>query len=284
VVGVLVAIEASGWLPHTTELFSSEGFHIPYALTEAWPVPPPSVALVLCMALVASGVMVALGLRTRVAIASTLAIWTYFYGLDSINEKSAHTLVIVVLSILLFSPCSGRFSLDAWLRTRNSKPQPRSEGSILFQQLLRFQFAQAYFFSGVAKMTHPDWVNGNTFYRILNGRWATELGIFLSSLHPNLIARVGGLGTILFELFVGPALFIRRLRPWAIGIGVLFHVGTQATLWVGSLGFHFVAALLLCFPEPRTIAKKARFIQTSALFRGLVERMERWRQPFQRMS
>jgi len=251
--GTVLFCETLSWLPHTTELFSSMGFHIPNL--PGTPEPFPALALFLGIALVLGALAVALGFFARVAAALLLFLLTYVYCLDSLNEKTAQTISILALAILVFTPCGARFSLDHWLRKRAGKGELPEMTSIFAQRLLQIEFAQIYFFSGIAKMTNPEWVNGSVFYRVLNGRLATPVGIYLSSLDPDLLARAGGLGTILFELFQGLFLFLPFVRPFAIGAGLLFHTGIQSTLLIGSLGAHFVIALLLLFPEPETVKR-----------------------------
>jgi uncharacterized membrane protein YphA (DoxX/SURF4 family) len=245
-------LESCVWALNSRELFSTDGFHV---ANWSWvPVPAPPVALTMSLTLVLSSLMLALGLWTRFALILTLFLWSYFYGLDTINEKAAQTISIICMSILLFSACDNRLSLDNFLRRRRGLPQKPAQTSVFFLRLLQIEFAQIYFFSGISKMSNPDWVNGNAFYYILNSRWATDLGIFLSANHPDLVARIGGLGTILFELFQGLFLFIPPLRPVAIAMGVMFHTGIQLTLWIGTLGAHFILALVILFPEPESWA------------------------------
>lgn len=253
-IGALIFFESVCWLPYTTELFSNDGFHLPNL--PGLPIPSPTLAFLLCVALSVTSLMMAVGLFTRLSMLSTLILWAYALGIDTINEKAAQTISIVVITLLLFSPCGNRYSLDAWLRRRRGLADLPGTSRIFVQRLLQIEFAQIYFFCGVAKMTNPGWVDGSAFYRIINGRFATEIGVFISSFDPDFIARAGGLGTILFELFIGFLLFIPPVRPFAIAVGVMFHTGIQLTLWVGSLGFHFILALLLLFPDPETISRK----------------------------
>lgn len=264
-IATLICLEAAGWLPYARELFSNQGFHIPNA---TWmPAPTPIAAYALCLMLVIAAFSMAIGFMTRYAIAVTWLIWIYFYSLDSINEKAAQTIAIIALAVLFFSACGNRLSLDNFLRRKRGLPELPGQASVFPQRLLQFEFAQIYFFSGVSKLMNPDWVNGNAFYYILNGRWATGVGIFVSSMHPNIIARAAGLGTILFELFIGVLLFIPPIRPVAIAAGVVFHSGIQMTLWVGTLGFHFISALISLFPQPETVEKRIRDV------RGFLKRM-----------
>lgn len=246
--GFTLFAEACSWLPHAAELFSYEGFHIPQLA--GMPAPPPGLALLLVLALCASSLSFCLGLFTRASGMATLLLWTYLWCLDSLTEKAAHTIAMVVLAVLLLAPCANRFSLDRLRRLRRGLPDLPGTGTLYWQQLLRLQFAQVYFFSGVAKMMNPEWVNGGVFYNVMNGRLATPLGIFVSEVDSYLFARAGGLFTILFELSVGFLLLVPATRPFAIAAAVCFHLGIQASLQIGSLGAHFVLALLLLMPSP----------------------------------
>lgn len=246
--GFTLFVEACVWLPHAAELFSSEGFRIPQIA--GLPAPPPVLAYLLVLALCGASLAFCAGLFTRASGFLTLLLWVYLWCLDSLTEKAAHSMAMVVLAVLLVAPSANRFSMDRLLLRKRGGPDLPGTGTIFWQQLLRVQFAQIYFFSGLAKMMNPDWVNGNVFYRVMNGRLATPLGVHVSSIDSYLLARAGGLFTILFELFVGFLLFLPPVRPFAIAAAICFHTGIQASLYVGSLGAHFIIALLLLMPSP----------------------------------
>lgn len=248
--GLILLLEALAWLPHTTELFSSEGFHVPQLA--GMPAPPPGLAFVITLLLCVCAALLTAGLFTRAAAALTLFFWLYLWTLDSLTEKAAHTLAAVVLTVLFFSPCMYRFSLDRVLRRRRGQADFPESASMFCQRLLQLQFAQMYFFCGVSKMINPDWVNGNVTYRVMNGRLATPFGVLLSRLDSYFFARAAGLGTILFELFEGFLLFLPYSRPIAMAAALGFHLGIQSTLYVGSLGAHFMLAVLVLFPRPES--------------------------------
>lgn len=250
--GLLIAVEACTWLPYTRELFSSEGFHVPL-----WdlPAPSPLVARALTALLVLAAGCFAIGLFTRTANAVTLAIWTYLQALDQIDEKAIHSIVVVVLALLLFTPSGAALSLDALGRRRADRP--RTHDAFVFR-LIQFEFAQVYFFAGITKMTNPAWVSGSVLHHVVSSRWATDLGIWMSGWLPPLATRAGGLATILYELFAGLLLFLPAFRPWAIAAGVAFHLGIQSTLSIGFLGPHFLLALLVLFPEPEAVRAVVR--------------------------
>src|SRR5262245_14265782 len=248
--GVLLCWETLTWLPHTTELFSSAGFHLgPYPGLA----PPPAIAAALCVVLLVASGLVVVGWRTRIALATTFAIRLFLYEVDRINEKSVDSIVLVVLAVLLLSDCNARWSLDDRRRAARGTRQPALVCAFP-QRLLQLEFAQVYFFAGLTKMVSPDWVNGTVLAQLLASRWATELGVRLSGAVPDAAIRAAAIGTILYELLAGFLLFVPWARPAVIAAGVVLHASIQATLQVGVLGPHFVWALLVLFPDPHTVA------------------------------
>ena len=258
--GTLLCLESMYRLPYITELFSSEGFHAPLL---AVPAPPPALAVAIALTLVVTTACIALGFLTRTAIVVTAILWGYFYAIDGINERAVHSIVLVVMTILLFSPCQARLSVDAH-RARARGGPSRREVCAFTTRLLQLEFAHIYFFSGIAKMMNPEWVNGTVTSRLFNSRWATELAQSLAGSVPDELLRLGGLGTILFEVTAGFLLFVPWAYPWIIGLGIAFHSTIQLLYHVGTLGLHFMWALLILFPEPDTVVRTLRRTQQLA--------------------
>ena len=255
--GLLLFLQAATWLPHTRELFSNQGFHTPLL---PLPAPSPSLALASCLVLMLASASLCVGLFTRVATAAALVPWTFLYLQDQIAEEAITSIVLVLLVLLLFAPCGAKYSVDAWLRTRRGQPLQKTT-SPLALRLLQLEFAQVYFFCGMTKMAHPQWVDGSVFFHIFTSRYATDLGIWISGRLPALTAHVGAFATILYELLAGFLLFQPLWRPWVITVGVLFHLGIQSVLAVGFLGPHFGLALVTLFPSPPTLKRIVRALR-----------------------
>jgi hypothetical protein len=243
-------VEAVYFIPYSKELFSNRGFHLgPYAHLA----PSPPVATLLCVLLALTLVGVTAGFLTRFSIAVALGIRYFLYQIDHINEKAIYTICLIVLAVLLFSPCGYRYSVDAWLRRKKGKEPYPHEASIFTLRLLQLQFAQVYFFAGLVKLTAPDWVSGKVMENTLTSRWATDLGIWVSGWMPRIGFLIGAWGTIGYELTAPFLLFWKRARPWVIAYGVAFHLSIDLITSIGSLGLHFMWALLVLFPEPQTL-------------------------------
>lgn len=242
--GALVALECLTRLPHATELYSNEGFH-QGALAHTAPSPAVATAAVALCAL--ASLALALGYRTRPAAVTALALWSWLYGIDQLNERALHSLILVALAVLVFSGAGDALSLDA--RRRET---PVDTVSVTPLRVLQLHFAQMYFFAGIVKVLSPGWATGDVLAASLSSRWATGTGLWVAERMPAVGWRALALATIVYELVAPWLLFVRWSRPWVIALGLAFHAGIQLTLGVGWLGPHFMLALLALYPEPET--------------------------------
>ena len=252
--GAMLCVEAISWLPHATELFSNQGFHLgPWA---RW-APAPAMAFLLNLVLVVATALVAVGRWTKPALAVAIVIWQFFCLVDGLMVYSIHMVAVMVMGILLLAPCDWRYSLEDWLRQRRGLPRRPATACGFALRLLQLEFAQVYFFTGLTKLSNPAWPTGEVFFQCLQSRWANPIGVWVSGWVPDLALRLIGIGTIMYELLGPFLLFSPRLRQWVIAYGVLFHLGIEATTSIGSLGRHFLWALLLLYPDPQTVANLA---------------------------
>jgi hypothetical protein len=253
--GALLVGEALERLPYATELFSSEGYHSSRFHVF---VPPPAAAVVLVLASALSAGALALGWRTRASALATLFTWGWLFAIDQINEKSLHTIQLVVLAMLALSDCGAVRSLDA----RGLRGNDDVYVWATPQRLLQLQFVQVYFFAGVAKLFAPGWVAGDVLARSMHSRWATELGLWVGTAMPQRGWRVLALVSVLYELLAPWLLFVPWARRYVIAVGLSFHLGIEATLGIGWLGRHFILALVLLYPDSSEVRRVFRWIET----------------------
>ena len=251
---LVICFEAIHWLPYSTELFSTDGFHVPYSFFSAQLSPFEAKATVLLLC--AFSLSAALGFFTCFSLVFTLFFYLVLHSVDFIDEKAVETIVIPVLPVLIFSPCNRVYSLDVYF----GRIKRQEKGVVFFQRLLQWQFVQIYFFCGVTKMMSPGWPPGGVLIDSLTGRWASDLGVWVSGWIPNWAIRGGGFGTIIFELFIGVMLLTRPLRWLGVLMCVGFHIGIDLFLNIGSLGRQFLVADLLLFFNPDRSAEFMRGI------------------------
>jgi hypothetical protein len=156
----------------------------------------------------ASGIAMAAGIRTRITAAITALAAAYLFFLDTLYYES--TAYFVVLVLALFAIARGLM--------------------LLF--LLRFQVACVYAFSGLSKID-PDWLSGRTFRLMVPGH---SLPV---------AASWAGLA---FDLAIGPLLFVRRTRPFALVLLVGFHVHNAIVMPMGLVPWIMLAGATVFLP------------------------------------
>jgi hypothetical protein len=236
--GTLLFTEAIHRLSYTTELFSSEGFHLPAIPV---PIPGPAGAFWLVVASGISALALAVGARSRIAAVVTALTWAWLYCIDQINERALHSIVIMVAVLLAISDSGTMWSLDA------KRLGTRVTAWATPLRLLQLQFAQIYFFAGVGKLYSEGWVEGEVLHRSMSSRWATPLGLWVAHAMPTVGWRALGLSTILYEMVGTWLLFVPWARRYVIAVGFGFHIGIELCLHVGWLGWHFALTL---FTDP----------------------------------
>ncbi len=239
--GALLCVEGLLRLPYAAELFSDGGFH---RSRFAVPVPSPTGAYTLALASSLAAAAMALGWRTRASTLAALALWGWLYAIDQIGEKALHSVALVALAMLALSDAGAALSLDA------RRDGAKSAVWATPLRLLQLQFAQVYFFAGVVKLRAPGWLDGAVLARAMSSRWATDVGLWAARVAPDGAWRGLARATVAYELLAPLLLFVPRARRWVIAAGVALHLGIEATLGVGWLGWHFMLALLALYPSP----------------------------------
>ena len=242
--GVVMAAQLIIWAPHWTELFSDAGFHIgPLA---DW-APSPTVCFGLGITLAASTLLMTAGLFTRAATAVTLIIFGFLHGIDTINERALTTIILVNLTIGLFSPWGDYFSLSAWHKRRRGIPTAEKLGNPIHVRLWQIQLLQMYFFSGVMKTMYPTWFDGKVLSQIFMGRWSRPTGLWLSKTLPDAVYPFLTIGAFTFEMALPFLLLWSKTRRIGVVLGILFHLSIEATLYIEFLGFYSILCLIVFF-------------------------------------
>ena len=195
---------------------------------------------------------------------STLAVRACFIGAvtqvlwNRYPLSGANSALMVVLFCLVWAPCGGAPSIDAW----RGVPVTAS-ASIWPLRLLRFQVAFIYFSSGLWKFFGETWRDGTAIHYALN----------LNGYHrfPNTIPTgyewVGTLstyGTLFWELGFGLLLLNRVTRVFALVAGVLIHLGIWATLELGPFSLVMMATYVAFFDPVTFSARFSRWLRAGA--------------------
>jgi len=238
--GLLLLIDVSrflvnGWVIHD---FVTPPFHFTY-YGFSWVKPLPAVGmLALFVGLAACAVLIAVGLRYRLACSLFCLGFTYAFLLERSLYLNHFYLICLLTGLMAFVPANRAFSLDAWLRPSRATDSVPA-WSIW---LLRFQIAIPYFYGGLAKL-NGDWIYGQPL-QMWMGRMQGLRSIIPAFGEPWL-AMLFSYGGLLLDLFVVPLLLWKPTRPYAFVAAVCFHL-MNALMWeIGIFPWFMIAATTL---------------------------------------
>ncbi len=243
---------AMGWVD---QFYVQPELHLKYfgfAWIDAAPAPWMHAVFV---AMAALGVLIALGIHTRIVAALHLLLFTYVELID-VSTYLNHYVLFSLLGLWLVLLPSGRaLSLDAW-RKGGAASIPR-----WMLWVMRAQIGVVYVHAALAKVS-VDW--------LLHGQ---PLGIWLSArtdlpvvgalfMEPWLpfVALAAGWAGFLNDLLAPALLSHRRTRPFMFAVLVFFHVMTSYLFDIGLFPLIMLSGATLYFaPDwPRRVLARFR--------------------------
>lgn len=229
---------SNGWIER---LYIEPDFHFKY-WGFAWVQVPGETGLYLLYSGIAlSAFLVAIGAFYRFAIISFWLLFTYAELMDVTSYLNHYYFISLISLILCFLSPHRAWSVDAWLR-----PNLRSDHLPAWQTYwLQFQVGLLYFFAGWAKF-EVDWL-----------LHAQPLNIWLPPLSG--IPVLGPLlefpavhfafswFAFLFDTTIIAFMLVRRTRPYAFLVILVFHLFTHLFFNIGLFPFIMVFSVLVFF-------------------------------------
>jgi vitamin K-dependent gamma-carboxylase len=247
----------AGWVD---AFFIRPTFHFKY-WGFGWVQPPPGpFVYALLWALVVLSLAVAAGLWFRVTSVVLVVCLLYLELIDATFFVNHYYLLSLLGVLLAISPAHTLASVDAW-RARRVATNRAAGATVsrIWLYLFRFQIAVVYTFAGLAK-AHPDWLLHAQPLRI----WLaakTDLPVVGPLLVYSFVAPVMSWAGFLFDTAIPWLLSIRRIRPLAYALLIVFHVLTYLFFpRITMFPVIMVAVALVFFPPdwPRTLWARLR--------------------------
>lgn len=248
-------IEAATYVPHITEMFSSDGFtfsawshFLPTSLQPVLDPPSPLVAhgIALVYLLACMGLLCGFGMRFSLIL---LLFLNLYYWQVSFFEfpSSYHRIYFVLQFLLLFSGADKTFSLRM-LRTHGSIFAWENV-CVFAQRVLMVQLTITYLGVGLQKTWLPDWQDGAALSHSIINRWATPLGRWVVEQNlPFGFYSVAVLGIKIGEFFLPCMLWLRDWRILAVFLGASFHIGIAALMSIWWF-IPLIACYILFWPS-----------------------------------
>lgn len=193
------------------------------------------------------------GFLTFISTKTSLLLVVFYQGLVRSFGHFNHDEMIAVyfLAVLAFTPCGDAFSIDSWrARTKKDRPAFAYAYPILLMQLL---LAWVYFSSALIKLRvagvkylSPDNLPALAIFHSLDNLHDTayRLAFWLPQVRQYLPFAVALV--LIWELLFPLAVFVRRVRWWILGIGIVFHI---STLFLMNIFFPHQLAMYLVFVD-----------------------------------
>ena len=195
------------------------------------------------------GLCLTIGWQTRLA---TVALWILVCSEINRNRWIVNGDDLVVRMLLFHSmlaPLGSTLSLDAWLRKRRGLPAPTHQ--VWPVRMLQFGTLMVYVASTPNKLLDdPAWREGMAIYwTMTSDMWSRLWFPWVSYRYGFFFTKCATYGSLLIEGGFPIAVWIPRLRPWALGALVSLHLGIA--LFIPHVTFFtlsMVVALSLFLP------------------------------------
>ena len=222
-----------------------------------------------------SALMVALGLKYRLAIIAFFLSFTYIELMDKTTYLNHYYFISLVGFIMMFLPANANFSLDNWLQKKSYDKIPQwSVDSI------KLMLSIVYFYAGLAKL-NSDWLcNAQPLKIWLTSKYDLPI-IGETIMHQEWFHYAMSWSGAIYDLAIPFLLFYKRTRVFAFILVVFFHVFTRILFPIGMFPFIMIIGTLIFFDASlhkriiQSIKKGLAPIQSQ--FSKQIQRLESYR-------
>ena len=246
--GLYLLVYFGRFFPWVSRLFSNQGIYAPFLIPDI--APSPFWAWLIYLATLAFAAAFMLGVRRRLVNPVLLILFAYHYFLSlGASNTTYDRLTMIFLAIVAFADTNRVWSVEGgWSSPKHGAATVPAWAT----RLLQFQIAIFFLGSGLWKLYSPYWHRGEMMEMTLASIWATPLAFWVLSLEPPRWVFTGLTWSVVgFELVLGPMLYFRPTRKFAIAGGMGFNL----SIWIflGIWGFLNCLPAYLLFLDPHAI-------------------------------
>ena len=207
-------------------------------------------------ALVVTFLCLTLGLMCRWAVPAAFVGCVLQFSWNRLPLSGVHDVLLSILFCLLWVDTGTTWSVDAWLARRRGESATTiaSLGTSVWPlRLIRIQVALLYLSTGLWKLLGSAWRDGSALHYVLDKNTYQRLSFTLPA-SLDWLATVATYFTLTWEIGFAFLLLSRWGRRFAIGTGVLMHLGMFAAVEVGLFSWMMIASYV-AFLEPSTVTR-----------------------------
>ena len=198
--------------------------------------------------LVVASLCLLVGFRPRIAAAVAFLCLAWLHHVDPWALNSGDALMRDIVFLLALAPAGACLSVDALLSRRGATIPLVSPWAL---RLVQIQVSVMYLVAAVTKLSGARWRDGTAVSYPLRIPGMVRVQLPDGLVASPLMAHVLTWGVLGAELAIGLLVWSRRARPWALGIGVLLHLGLELTLRVGFFSWIVLASYVAFVPPER---------------------------------
>lgn len=211
-------------IPRELQLNVFPDFYRPFFSYNFW---PDSWAFAVHLLLVALLLLMALGLSNRFLMILT---WVLHMGFIHRNYSvlfGADVIGGIFLFYLAFTDCNATWNIRSLIKKEVFSPLKSRDGDLLtpmFFRLIQIQICIIYAFTGFEKLKGVTWWDGTALWTVFANPQMSLLNMLWVRHVPWLIS-IATFVTIIFEIYFPAAILMKKVRPWWLLAGVIFHAG-----------------------------------------------------------
>jgi len=214
----------SSRLAHADEWIGDAGFRVPRLPNHTYVPPlPSSAAWLIAFAMVATGLALSAGWKTRASALVFALTLVYVAVSDRLAAFTVSKIGPVIVLAIASGPAGSRLGVDAWVRRRRGElPAPAMAplGPIRFLQVMLVTF---YCASGIAK-AGGDWLLvPSALWSHLHDSYQTGFAFFVAKTLPAWLWAPMQYAVVVFEVLAPLWFALRRTRLLALGYGLGMH-------------------------------------------------------------
>lgn len=230
---------------------------------ESWV--PSASTYALLLGLKAAGALLALiGVVPRAGLFSAAAIGLYLLACDRLQYHNNRYSTHLIALLIALTPCHQSFNLWQliWRRAREAR------GPYWAVRLAQLQVSLIYLASGVGKLFDADWRGGQVMHLRFLSASRRASGVIAELLASPLFGSLASKAAIATEIFVAIGLWLPRTRPLAFFMGIVFHLGIQASARVDLFSWLMLSSYML-FVTPELRERRVQYDPSDARARAI---------------
>jgi hypothetical protein len=229
----------SSRIAHADEWLGAAGFRVPelakhgdYRQPLYIPALPDGGAWAIAICIVASSLLVSIGLRTRVAAAVLGACGIYVALSDRLASFTVTKLTPAIALGLAVSTAGSHLGVDAWLkRRREQKESAQSVGEAGAMRFFQILIPVFYMSSGICKM-RGDWLHHpRVLFTHLHDSYQTAFAHLLATTFPSGAWTALQWAVLILETGAPIWFSVRRTRPVALALALIMHAMIGSMFW-----------------------------------------------------